>query len=386
MSGRLLAVLLLAAILAAGPVAAEDAPAAERLAESLDLEEVEEFLSRLDRDLNQYMPRLNLRDVLGLFGRGGRGYDLAAMGRGLIRALLNELVASHRILGTLLTLIVLTALLRNLQAAFAGEEVARVAYLVCYLVLVYMAAAGFVLAVGLARGVVRDLLSFMQAVLPLMITLLMGTGALASAGLFHPMLVAGTHVVGSVVADVVLPLILFAAACDLASSSLGGVRVRGLAALLRQAALGVLGVLLSGFLGIVAVYGVAGAVADGVSLRTAKFMAGTFIPVVGKIFSDAVEVVFGTTLVLKSALGVLGMLAVFVLTVFPLLKLVALVIIYRLAAALAGPFDVPVVADSLQDIATGLTLVGVAAAAVGLVFLVALAAMVGAGNAAVMLR
>ncbi|HCC33504.1 MAG TPA: stage III sporulation protein AE, partial [Clostridiales bacterium] len=103
-------------------------------------------------------------------------------------------------------------------------------------------------------------------------------------------------------------------------------------------------------------------------------------------FADAVELVFGSTQILKMAVGVLGMVALVAFTVFPLAKLAALAVSYRLASVLAGPFDVQAIADTLAGVANGLTLIGVAAAVVCLVFLVSLAALLGAGNAAVMLR
>ena len=45
------------------------------------------------------------------------------------------------------------------------------------------------------------------------------------------------------------------------------------------------------FVGILTVQGVAGTVADAVGLRTAKYMTSAFVPVVGKVLSDAVETV-----------------------------------------------------------------------------------------------
>ncbi len=379
-----------AVVLVGGPAMADDERAwvtgeAEALSEVLEIEEVHEFLERLQRELQGGLPLANLREALALFqGRGT--FDAGALGRGLVRSAAAELLASTRLLGNLVVLTVLCALLGNLKAALAGHEVGDVAFLVCYLVIVYLATAGFLLASGVARGVVHELVAFMQAILPLMVALLAGMGALTSAGLLHPVLLAGTQLMAMLVADVVIPLVLFSVACDLASTALQGGRLRGLAGLFRQTAVAVMGLGLTAFLGIVAVQGAAGAVADGVSLRTAKFMAGTFIPVIGRIFADAAELVFGSTLLLKSALGVLGMVAVVAMIAYPLTKLVVLVFIYRLAAALAGPFDVPVVADALQQVASGLTLVGLAAGAVGMVSFVALAALVGAGNLTVMLR
>jgi stage III sporulation protein AE len=104
------------------------------------------------------------------------------------------------------------------------------------------------------------------------------------------------------------------------------------------------------------------------------------------MFADAVEVVIGSALILKNAVGLLGVLAIFLTILFPLLKLLAVVLVYRVGAALVQPLGAAAVGDCLQVIANTLTLFLVATAAVGLMFLITVTVIIGAGNVAVMLR
>lgn len=52
-------------------------------------------------------------------------------------------------------------------------------------------------------------------------------------------------------------------------------------------------------LGVISLQGTASAVADGVAIRTAKFVTGNFIPVVGRMFTDAADTVLTASLLLK---------------------------------------------------------------------------------------
>ena len=175
-----------------------------------------------------------------------------------------------------------------------------------YLVLVALALTSFSVAVATASAVVDSLVTFMVALLPLLIPLVAATGAVVTAGLFSPLMIFATQATGMVVKEFVLPLIFCGAILELVSRVWEGVSVSSLAALLRQAGLTLLGFFFSVFLGVMAVQGAAGAIADGVTVRTAKFLSGTFIPVVGGMFADAVEVVIGSALILKNAVGLLG--------------------------------------------------------------------------------
>jgi len=134
------------------------------------------------------------------------------------------------------------------------------------------------------------------------------------------------------------------------------------------------------------VQGIAGSVADGVALRTAKFGIGVFVPVVGKLFSDALEAVIGTSLLLKNAVGLVGILGVFFICSFPILKIVSLMLIYKIAAAIIQPIGDKMIADSLNLMSNSLTLVFAAVSSVCIMFFFVIAIVVGAGDFSLMLR
>ena len=56
-----------------------------------------------------------------------------------------------------------------------------------------------------------------------------------------------------------------------------------------------MGGLLTIFLGIISIQGATAAVTDGVTIRTAKYLTGNFVPVVGRMFSDAADMVVGAS-------------------------------------------------------------------------------------------
>lgn len=66
-------------------------------------------------------------------------------------------------------------------------------------------------------------------------------------------------------------------------------------------------------------------------------MVSTAIPVVGKILGDAVDTVLGCGIVLKNAIGFVGIIIILGICVVPIIKLTVLSITYKLLAALASP-------------------------------------------------
>lgn len=349
---------------------------------TLDTGEIDRFLREIDRDVGGFAPNLSIR---GLW-ENGFSLNWGEISRGMLRYLFGETLANSSLLAKLVALALVAAILENLQTSFEGSTAGKLAGAVCYLVLAALAMGSFYLAFTTGRAVVERLVSFMQALLPTLLALLAANGGLATAPLLHPLMVAVVNLGSVLVADVVLPLILFTAALEIASTFSESFKLGGLISLLRYGSVTALGAAMVLVLGVSTVLKASGPVADGVALRTGKFLANTFIPVVGKMFSDAAELAWGTSSLLMNVVGLAGAVGVLLLVAFPLLKLAAVILTYRLAGALIQPVSSPQVVDLLNGIANSVAMVFVAVAAAGLMFFIGVTIIMGAGNALMMLR
>lgn len=354
--------------------------------ERLDTREVLGFIRQLNESLAPALPPLTWDTVTGVFRGEGFPYTFRQVMGALARSVFQGLAENAGLLGRLVVLAVFMGILQQAQTAFSADGVSRTAYAVVYLALIAVAMVAFHTAAQLARGIVQGLLEFMMALLPLLMTLLAGMGALVTAGLFQPILVMAVHAAGLVVANWVFPLVYVATVLEIASHFPSRVRLTRLAGLLRHGGVFLLSITLVIFLGLVSVHGAAGAVADGVALRTAKFATGTFVPVLGGMFADALELVIGSSLLLKNALGILGAAGIILFAFLPLARLVGLILVFRLAGALVQPLGTGSLAGTLQAMAHGMMLMGLAAAAVVIMFFLAVTVVVGTGNLTVMLR
>lgn len=371
---------LLSLALAAGSAPAPAFEPAAAMAEivqaeldALDTRELEHFLSGLDAEIQPYLPDFRRTAQ----GKGPGPADLAAR---LLRGLARELALNGHLLGELVLLAAICVLLTHLGGSFAAKGLSDLAYYVCYLVMIGLAVKSFAATLGLGRAAVSDLVGFMYALLPVISSLLVSIGAQATSALFHPLIIAAVATTGHLVQTLVFPLAVLTAVVTLVGHVSTGFSLSKLASLLREVTIGATGVILAGFVGLLTVRGVAAAAADGVALRTAKYVSGTFVPVVGKGMSDAMETVAGCTLVLKNALGGFGAWTLVVLTVFPMVKILAVVAIYRLAAALVQPLGESRLAEALHAVGNSLIVIFAVTALVGLAFLLGLTVLVALGN------
>jgi len=376
---------LLAVVLCSAGAGAAPGDAAAELADVISFDDVNRFIGKVNRELNEDIPLLSGETVRAIAARGF-SFDWEAIKQAAAAKLFGELAANAHLLGKLLFLAVLCALLQNLQNSFEQPAIALLAYSVCYIFLAVIALTVFYNAMTLARDTVGNMVGFMQALLPLLISLLAGVGAVTTAALFTPLMLFVVSTVSVVVRDVVLPLIFLAAVLQCVNHLSEKYQVGNLCALFRQVGMTVLGLTMVIFVGIVTVQGVAGGVADGVALRTAKYAAGTFIPVVGKMFADTVDMVMGASLIIKNAVGLFGIATVATLCVLPLIKVASLILVIKLAGALVQPMGDEKMAKCLDEMGDNLVLVFGGVLAVAVMFFLTITMIIGAGSMTMMLR
>src|SRR5690606_15745637 len=116
---------------------------------------------------------------------------------------------------------------------------------------------------------IESMIHFMVGMIPLLLTLLASMGNIVSVTVMHPLIIFMIHTVGTLIFTVVFPLMFFSAVLHIVSSLSDKYKVTQLANLLQRISIGILGVLLTVFLGILSVRGATGAITDGVTIRTA---------------------------------------------------------------------------------------------------------------------
>ncbi len=354
------------------------------LDQEIDLSGVRSYLEQLDQDIKETLPSFSLSKLFDDLRHGKLDLHPVEIGKSLLTLVGKEILGNGPLIGKLLVLAVLTAILQQLQSAFSGN-VGKMAQALSFLVLMGIVLATFQMAIDLAGNAIESMTGFMQTLLPVMMTMLVALGNFTSAALFKPVVLGSLAFLATLIKTIALPLFFLAAVLKLFNHITDEFKLAKLAGLLEFAGKLSLGAIMTVFIGVMAVQGVTGGVADGVVLRTAKYSAD-LIPVVGKFFKDAVELVVTSGLLLKNALGIVAIVAIALLCLGPVMKMVAMILVFKISAALIEPLGQKQLADTLQDMSKSMILIFASVASVAVMFFMAVAVVVGSGNLTIMLR
>ncbi|UOF90117.1 stage III sporulation protein AE [Fodinisporobacter ferrooxydans] len=360
--------------------------ASNQTSQHIDTSKVDKFWNDLHEKYGGYLPNMQNGDIFHAFLPGNKGFGIKGVIEGIVRFVFHELWSDSKLLGTILILGLLAALLTTMQSAFESNMVSKLSYYVCYMVLIVLAITSFNTAIGYAKQAIQTMVDFMAAMIPMMLTMLASVGNITTVTLFHPLMAFIINITSAVVLYVVFPLLFFSAILNIVSGLSDSFKFSNLAGLIRTVSLTLLGVLFMFFLGIISVEGAIGTVTDSYSIKAAKFLASNFIPVVGKMFSDATETVIGASLLVKNAVGLGGVLIVLFICAFPSIQILSLSLIYNLASALIQPLGNSPIVSCLSQIGKSMSLVFAALATVGLMFFISITMIIAASNLSVMMR
>ncbi|MDP4093546.1 MAG: stage III sporulation protein AE, partial [Bacillota bacterium] len=354
----------------------------------LDQQSNSEEVKKIEDEMNKYkngsidqiIPDYDPEKIINDTKAGKASYGVTGVINKALSYLFKEVYQNIDILIKLIVLVILCAVLKNLQTSFLSDSVGEVAFYACYAVIVGVLMLSFNTAMILGKSIIDDMVDFMHASIPVLVTLLLSGGSVASAGIFQPVLILIVQVTATVVKNVFIPLIFLSTVLSVVNNISEKIQIAKLAGLFKQITAWAVGITLTIFIGIVSVQGSLGAVVDGVAGKTAKFALSTFVPVVGKYLSDAADAVVGCTLIIKNASGVAIMIGVIAICLVPLLKILALVLLYRATCALIEPISDKRITNCMNDMASSLTYILGIAAAVAFMFLISITVLISAGN------
>lgn len=350
---------------------------------ALDLDQLTDFVERVDPDYREYIPELNWQTIVGQ--QQGK-FNILTLLQSFVVRLFKEVIVNAKLMRQLLVIALLSAFFRQLDIAIETKGLINIAFMVCFLVVVFVGLQSFRSAIAIAYASLDDMVSFMYTLLPIMATLLASVGGISSAAIFHPILMAVVSGIAFLIRTVLFPLLNINAVVGLVSHLSADFPLSKLSGLLKHLSTMLLSFVFTIFLGVLAVRGAIAPVADGVALRAAKFLTSNIVPVIGSMFANAVEVVVGGSLLIKNTIGVFGMILIFFLVGLPIVKIWAIVLIYRIVAVLIEPLCDPRIGNAVSSLAGALTLIMVSLATVALMFFLSITILVGFGNLAALMR
>jgi len=293
------------------------------------------FIEQAEKYMGEAFGEIDLSDVLNQAIQGK--IDNQSLYKNIIKLLGQEMSSSIKILISILVIIVIHGILKSITENLENNSISQIIYFVQYILIVTLIMSNFTEIIKIVKDTANDLVGFINVLIPLLLTLMIYTGNIATSTLLQPIILFISNFIGNIIIDILIPIVLIIVVFSIISKISERVQVDKLSKFLKSSVVWFLGVTLTIFVGVVSLEGTLSSSVDGVTAKTAKAAVSSIIPVVGKVIGDVVDSVLGCGVILKNAVGLVGVIVILGICIMPIIKIGTLSIIYSLASAIIQP-------------------------------------------------
>ena len=293
------------------------------------------FISQAEEYTGDFLDNTNLSDILNEAMQGK--INNQTIYKKIIKILGKEVSSNIKILISILVIVVIHGILKSITDSLENSNVSQIIYFVQYILIVTLIMSNFTEIIKLIKETASNLVGFINVLIPLLLTLMVYTGSITTSTVLEPILLFVSNFIGNIIANILIPVVLIIVVFSVISKITERIQIERISKFLKSSVVWFLGIFLTIFVGIVSLEGTLSSSVDGITAKTAKAAVSSLIPVVGKVLGDVVDSVLGCGIILKNAVGAVGVIVIIGICIVPVIKVAVLSIMYSLASAIVEP-------------------------------------------------
>lgn len=311
------------------------------LAQGINDDIINEQLNMLDfGELNTALENsnknLNFKDLITKAMKGKLELSPKSIFETIMNTLFEELHENNVIIRNLIVICILSALIKNLTGSFKSKEVGELGFYISYIILVIVLFNSFNIAVNIMKDLINELSYIMQATLPLVMSLVIMSGYVTTAFVFDPLVLFFINFITIITRDFIAPMILLTAVMQIVNYISEKVILKKLTIFIQKSIGWVLKCTAILFITILSLQRISTPIVNNLITKTAKISINA-IPLVGNVLTGAVDTVMYWASATKSGFVVAALISILIVCSLPIIKLVALMLVYKIIASIIEP-------------------------------------------------
>ena len=296
---------------------------------------INSFIENANKYTGEFFEGIDINSMLNSAIKGK--IDNKTIYKKIINLLGKEVKTGIKSLVSILIIIVIHSILKSISENLQNDNVSKMIYYVQYIAIVTVIMNNFSNVITMVKETATNLVGFMNSLVPILVSLMLYTGSITTSSILEPAILFMINFIGNIIQSFLIPAVLIAATLSIVSKIGDKVQIDKISKTFNSGIIWILGVILTTFVGVISLEGTLSSSIDGIIAKTAKAIVSSSIPIVGKILGDAVDTVLGCGIILKNAIGVIGVVIIIGICIMPIIKIAILTISYKILASISEP-------------------------------------------------
>lgn len=322
---------------------------AEDITESVsDSLEVNKYLSSFETFIEEN--NIEGFDIKSIYSEliSGQGVNYNNIIDIFVSNLVVQVKESAKTVSTLFIIIVIMAVLSSLQLD-KNSDVVKISKLIVIICVSSILLKNYIEIVNMFKDIVNVLSSAMQIVSTFLTGILIVSGKITTTGIIQPLLVFIASFICVVTEYIVIPFFTISIAINIVSKISDNLKLDKISDIFRKSSLYIFSSIIAIFILVLSMETTVTKSIDNVYFKTTQNIVSDVVPVVGKFLSDSLDTVLGATELIGKVGGAVALITVILLVSVPLIKIIIVVVLYKLLSAFSEPINEDITISTFID-------------------------------------
>lgn len=275
---------------------------------------------------------------------------------------------------------VISNLLSGIKSKFNEKSTSSLIHLVCFLAVVILMISMITNLSSVSSNSINNMVGQMNALFPILLTLMVGIGANASVSVFQPIVAIISTYVADFFTYLILPLFMVSFVFNIITNLSDNIKLDKFSSFISSLFKWCVGLVFTLFFAVFTIQGISAGTFDSLSIRTTKYTIKSYIPIMGGYLSDGMDLILSSTILIKNTVGLVGVLMIITTILSPLLEIVVFSLLLKLVSAILQPMGNNKTSNFLMSTSKSITMLSTCIIAVGFMYLISIGLVMTTSN------
>lgn len=306
------------------------------LLEELDLTELQKYLDENDGGYIQSFGS-SAREIIEYLLKGNLNSDYGSYLNELFSVIFKNVINLIPAFATITAISLLCAVVNAAEGSVLGKSTAKIVRLACYSFIVLILSTMLVGIISDCTESIHRIKRQIEIITPILATLTVLTGGTGTAAIYQPSAIFLSGGAVEIISGFIFPATVAVIVLGFMSGLNPQMSFSGVAALIKSIMKWVIGITVTVFSIFITAQSSASSLFDGIIFKATKYVVGNSVPIVGNFLSSGFDMLNSAGLLIKSSVGLCGIVMLLGEVIGPLILLSSFSIILKIMGAIAQP-------------------------------------------------
>lgn len=307
-----------------------------KLLEGLDLSELQKYL---DENADSYLFKFGgtAKEIVSYLIGGNLSTEYGGYLNEIFSIIFKDVIALIPAFATVTAVGLLSAVVSVAEGNVIGKSTSKIVHLACYSVIILIISSMLVVVVNGCTSCINGVKKQIEIITPILATLTVLTGGTGSAAIYQPSAIFLSGGAVEIVSNFIFPATIGVIVLNFMSGLNDQMSFSGVTDLLKSIMKWVIGITVTVFSIFITAQSSASSLFDGIIFKATKYVIGNSVPLVGNFLSSGFDMLQSAGLLIKSSVGLCGIILLLFEIIQPVITLVSFSIILKIVGAIVQP-------------------------------------------------